>query len=151
MAYFLKQADQADIPHFISLGQQMHAEGAFHFLPFDDAMAAQTARRYIEDDRSCAYLVMEEGRPIAMHLASLTTYFFSPATLAAGLVTYVVPEKRGGRAAILMMRAFIAWSKQHGAQEAYIGVSVGISSERADRFFKHLGFRHVGGNYKLRF
>ena len=36
------------------------------------------------------------------------------------------------------------------ADEAYIGVSVGVSLQSTDKFFRHFGFAHVGGNYKLR-
>ena len=150
MSYVLKQADERDIPHFITLGQHMHHESVYQFLPFDKDIAEQTAQRYVTDERSCAYLIMDNDQPLAMHLASLTTYFFSPALLAAGLVTYVRPEKRGSRAALLLMRGFITWAKHHQADEVYMGVSAGISIERADQFFKHFGFTFVGGNYKLR-
>ena len=146
----LKIAEAGDEAHFVALGRVMHATSIYEFLPFDEDIAWRTATDYIGKDGCCALLVMSGDEAVGMHLASLTSYFFSPAILAASLVTFVRPDKRGGRAALLLMRAYLDWAKTHHADEAYIGVSIGVENDKSHRFFTHLGFTHVGGNYKMR-
>ncbi len=145
----LAKASSADVGHFVSLGKEMHQEGAFGFLPFNEKKCREGALNHIRDRNSCAFLVFSNAECIGMHLGSLTQYFFCDALLAAGLVTYVRPQFRGGRAALLLIRTFIDWGKERHAAEVYIGVSLGVNVSNSHKFFKHCGFRHVGGNYKL--
>ncbi len=146
----LKKASKEDTEHFISLGKEMHREGAFSFLPFNENRVRRGALHYIREESACAFLVFRDTECIGMHVGSLTHYFFSDALLASGLVTYVRPEFRGGRAAVLLVKEFIDWGKEKKAAEVYIGVSLGVNLEKSHKFFKHFGFNYVGGNYKLR-
>ncbi len=146
----LREASKSDAEHFVILGKEMHEEGAFSFLPFNENKARSLALNYIKDKNASAFLVFNDSECIGMHLGSMTSYFFSDALLAAGLVTYVRERFRGGRAALLLVRAFIDWGRQKKAKEIYIGVSLGVNLDSSHKFFEHLGFQHVGGNYKLR-
>ena len=147
----IKEASLVDVMHFVSLGRSMHREGVYSFVDYDEVIAMKTARDYIISPDCCAYLIFRGEEAIGMHMASLTTYFFSPAKLAASLVIYVKFDHRGSRAALMLMNAFLDWAKLKDADEMYIGVSAGIKLETGDRFFKHFGFEYVGGNYKKRF
>lgn len=128
----------------------MHQESAYSFLPFSAAQSEQTLRWHIDHEKALAHIICQGDNIIAFQLASLSDYIFSSATLASSLVIYVQQSARGSRAAILLMRAFIDWAMLHKADELYVGVSVDIKLDKADKFFKHLGFKYVGGNYKLR-
>ena len=147
---FLREASEDDVGHLIQLGREMHQESAFNFLLFDEKMVKNTAFDYIRKNNACVFLVFNDTKCIGMHVGSLTSYFFCDALLAAGLVTYVHPKYRGGRAALLLMRAFIDWSKNRDVAEVYIGVSVDINAKQSHKLFQHFGFHYVGGNYKLR-
>lgn len=146
----LREASKADAQHFVTLGKEMHQEGVYHFLPFNENKIHKVALDHIRGKNACAFLVFNDTDYIGMHLGSLTPYFFSDALLAAGLVTYVRPQFRGGRAAFLMIRKFIDWGKQKQAHEVYIGVSMGVNLDASHKFFQHFGFHYFGGNYKLR-
>lgn len=146
----LRDANDSDIDDIVVMGREMHQESVYSFLPFSETKCRQRAMDYIQDDNACAFITHSNSKECAgMHFGSLTSYFFGDALLASGLVTYVHPRYRGGRAAILLIREFIEWGKLKNAEEVYIGVSAGVNTELSHKLFKHLGFRHVGGNYKL--
>lgn len=146
----LREATKKDVEYFVTLGKEMHRESAFNFLPFNEKKLRKVAMRNIKDKNSCAFLVFNDAECIGAHIGFLTPYFFCDALLAADIATYVRPQFRGGRAAIMLVKAFINWGKEKKASEVYIGVSAGINLESSDKFFKHLGCNHVGGNYKFR-
>lgn len=59
-------------------------------------------------------------------------------------VLFVRPEKRGSRAAALLMAAFVAWSRKIGATEIIGGNDNETTSERTAAFLSRFGFRKVG-------
>lgn len=59
-------------------------------------------------------------------------------------VLYVKPEKRGTRAATLLMRELITWSDDLGANEIIGGVDNETNIDRTAKFLSHFGFKKVG-------
>lgn len=59
-------------------------------------------------------------------------------------VIFVRPEKRGSRAALLLLREFLAWSDRLGAVENTAGSDNEFQTERTARFLGKFGFRRVG-------
>ena len=55
----------------------------------------------------------------------------------------------GGKAAILLMRACIAWSRKMNCREVMVHATSGIDAARTDSFLRRTGFSTIGGNYAL--
>jgi GNAT superfamily N-acetyltransferase len=47
---------------------------------------------------------------------------------------FVAPEHRGGSAGPRLARAFIEWSKEHGAAVINMGITTGVHAERTGSF-----------------
>jgi len=136
----------------IKLGMAMQQEGDYNKVPFDIERAAQSTVSFIINNKNgfgvLAYT--DEGEPIGMIAGSITPYFFGKGTVASDFVWYVLPEHRGSRTAVKMLKMFVDWAREQGALELYMGVSTNVAPERTGDVLKRYGFEHVGGNYKVR-
>ncbi|MBC7952270.1 MAG: HlyD family type I secretion periplasmic adaptor subunit [Rhodospirillaceae bacterium] len=90
-----------------------------------------------------------DGKVVGMAIVALGEHFFSPALTATAQLIYVVPEARGGAAAVKLLRALRRWAAQAGAEDLHINVTTGIHPDRIDRFLRRMGFKQTGGNYVL--
>lgn len=68
--------------------------------------------------------------------------------MAWDLLTYVVPEHRGGLG-IRLIKAYIERAKLLDIDDIHIGVSTGLEPERTGKLYERLGFRHIGGGYAM--
>ena len=134
----------------LQLGTAMHAEGDYSSVPFDNELAAQYIfDRVIKDGSGFGVIAYDGDKPVGLIAGGVANFFFSPATYAYDHVWYVLPEYRGSRTALRLLKMFESWSKAQGCVSLCMGVSTGIASEKTGRMFERLGFRHVGGNYRM--
>ena len=59
-------------------------------------------------------------------------------------VIYVSPENRGTRAAVLLVKELVRWSKSIGAAKVDGGNDNSFNSDRTAAFLEHFGFKRVG-------
>lgn len=59
------------------------------------------------------------------------------------------PDKRGTRAAALLMKKLIEWSQAIGAREVLGGNDNDVHSEQTARFLSRFGFRQFGYAMRL--
>ena len=64
-------------------------------------------------------------------------------------VMFVRRGHRGSRAAVLLMKTFIAWSRRLGAREIIGGNDNEFNSERTAKFLEHFGFERVGFSLRM--
>ncbi|WP_252152443.1 GNAT family N-acetyltransferase [Acinetobacter terrae] len=57
---------------------------------------------------------------------------------------FVRPENRGSRTAYLLIKAFIEWAKEAGANWIQCGTATGLQTEKTVRFYEKMGFTHTG-------
>lgn len=96
----------------------------------------------------CAVFVAEEsGAVVGMIGMMSANYFFSDERYACDLAVYVIPERRGGRAGLALVRAAESWAKAQGVREICLGVSAGIDAERVGGFYRVLGYEKVSSGY----
>lgn len=139
-----------DIPALIDMGSRIHEEGAYAFLPFNREKVGALIASYIEEpDWRFGAVAEEDGALIGMMGGYVTDYFFCDELVACDVILFVERAFRGGSAAARLIEAFREWAAARGARELCLGVSTNINKELMDRFYKTLGFTHVGGLYKL--
>ena len=137
-----------DILH---LGLAMHKEGDYQSVPFDIEKTAQAIMDLIiKDENGFGVIAYDGDKPVGILAGGITQPFFSYSTYAFDYVWYIVPEHRGARTAIRMLKMFKEWATEKGCEDLWMGVSTNIQPEKTGKLFERLGFRHVGGNYKVK-
>ena len=148
---FIRPGKHDDIAQLIELGERMHRESAYAFLPFDHGKVTQFMTGYMDNPETHCGLVAEEGGVIVGMLAGyLTDYFFCDEKVACDMVLYVDRESRGSSAAMRLIYAFRDWARACGARELCLGVSTEINPETTGRFYEKMGLSRSGGLYKER-
>jgi len=134
----------------LTLGIAMQQEGAYSVIPFDIERAAQSIiHMVINNPNGFGLLAYDGDKPVGMIAGAMAPYFFGAGELASDYVWYIEPEYRGSRAAIRLLKEFKSWATDMGASELYMGVTTGVSAERTGQLLQRLGFKPVGGNYKV--
>ena len=57
---------------------------------------------------------------------------------------FVAPKHRGGTIAVRLIKNFESWAKAQGAQNVWLGQSVGQKQESTMKFFERLGYTCQG-------
>lgn len=147
----VRPATSADVDAIVALGERMHEESAYAFLPYEREKVRGVIQRFIDQPETEFGRVAESGgRVVAMFGGYLTRYFFCHETLACDMVLFVDPEFRGGTAAARLIRAFRDWARERGAREVALGTSTNVHPEATGRFYEKMGLDWVGGLYKQR-
>lgn len=144
----VRPATLADVPAMLALGEDMRRESVVPFPEIDHEMFGLVAAElFPRRDLFCALVAEEAGALAGMMTGLASHYLFSPEPVAQHDVLYVRPQFRGSRAARLLIRGFIDWAREMGAARVILAVHTGITPEKTGRFYRLLGFTHMGGLY----
>ena len=100
---------------------------------------------YLRDCESTFFFVEQDRQVVGFLQARIGEFDFTDGLYTVQKTLYVTPAKRGTRAAALLMKRFIAWSRDTiKALEAWGGVDNEFEIERTARFLEAFGFRKVG-------
>jgi len=133
------------------MGARMHAESAYSFLPYDCDKVRRLILSYLEDaETRCGLVLEEDGRPVGMLAGYMTDYFFCDEKVACDYLVFIDRRYRGGTGAARLIHGFRRWAEARGARELCLGISTGVDRVAIGRFYEKLGFRRVGGVFKLR-
>ena len=146
----------SEIEVMVSMAKQMHSEGEFATIPFDDAYFYYFVRSALEkfhDNEGTFIAVAEdtERHVVGGMIGAMSPYAFSPERYAVDLGIYVLPERRGASAAYRLINEFERWAKSNNAHEVKCGVSTGVNIEKAHEFYTKLGYNYLGGLYAKKF
>lgn len=134
----------------LQLAFAMQQESEFVTVPFDVEQTANSVMSLVINNPNgfgmLAYT--DEGKAIGMITGSITPYVFSRGSVASDFAWFVLPEHRGSRAAIKLLKAFKSWATEKGALQLYMGVTTNVSANRTGDLLQRFGFEHVGGNYR---
>jgi GNAT superfamily N-acetyltransferase len=133
------------------MGKLLHEESPrYARMRFDEEKVAALARGVICGERGGALVALRGETIIGMLFGYVAESWFGPDLVAGDFTFYVLPERRGGRAALLLIDAFERWAKAAGATECVLGVSTMINPERTARFFARSGFVPTGATLTKR-
>ena len=113
-------------------------------LKFNELRTRATIADYFVKASPSMWVAEDEGQVIGLLVADFAVYRAFDGLFTTQEVLYVKPEKRGSRAATMLMRTLIAWSDSLGAIEIMGGNDNEFNSERTAKFLSHFGFRKVG-------
>jgi len=138
----IRAAMLGDISKVVDLGEIMHGESVFSKYDFDKYYLHHYTKNAIENpDRFGVFVNDVDDEIIGMICGFITPHYFSPEVkVAHDFLTYVHPSKRGGTAAVRLVKRYEDWAKAVGAKEVKFGISAGIDNERAEKFYSGLGY-----------
>ena len=148
----IRPMQTGDINSVIRLAKEMHGEGAYKDISFDDEQFIATVAQCMKG--GFAWVGEVEGEVVSGFLANITPYIFSKEKIACDYGVFTNKEHRKTRLAFRMLEEYIKWAKKENAREIMIGASEGFEhtyAERLGKFLqKRLGFQAAGHWYKLR-
>lgn len=118
-------------------------------MEFDRHKAEMSFFRYLDTADPTIWVVERERNVIAFLMAAMYEYRAAKGFYTIQEVLFVDRDHRGSRAALLLMREFIAWSKRLGANEIIGGNDNNFNSDRTAKFLGHFGFEKVGYSMRL--
>lgn len=131
-----------DIPEIIArVTDAANESGWINQLTYDAQHIAEKLVAIIQNEN---YLSIGSHDVGAIMIASISDTWYSPSKQANEMVFYVHPEVRCGGRAKAMVKHYIQWAKDRGAERINIGVNLGIIPEKACYLCESLGFKHTG-------
>lgn len=133
----------ADLDGYVALARIGHAE-SWPYLPFAEHKVRAIFDRYMTTAHPTIFVVEHDGEIIAFLNCTISEFPSADGLYTTQEILFVRPDKRGTRAAALLLRQFIQWSDQLGALESTGGNDNALTSDRTRRFLKRFGFQEVG-------
>jgi hypothetical protein len=92
------------------------------------------------------WIAYEKEQPIGFLVAHASPMLWTSRLHAYQDIWYVLPNHRNGRASILLLKAFEAWSKHIGAIRSTLTVALHNTDdvERVSKLFDRLGYLKAG-------
>lgn len=146
---FVRLALERDFDEIVEMGR-INAELTKQRDVFSERRAREVCQAYLDTADPTIFVVEENRRLVGFMLAGVCSYDHRDGFFTTQRVLFVRPERRGSRAAVLLMRHLVEWSRQIGAAEVCGGNDNEFNSERTARFLEHFGFQRVGYALTLR-
>jgi GNAT superfamily N-acetyltransferase len=138
----IRPATEADLPRLIELGEAMHAESRFRDVAFNREKVERLLGNLMLG-AGCVMVAERDGEIIGGFAGGLTAYYFSDDLMATDLALFVSSDRRGGIAAVALVRSFIEWAHERGAREVLLGTNFGNDSP-ANELYARIGLKQVG-------
>jgi L-amino acid N-acyltransferase YncA len=140
---FVRLALEGERDKVVELCRQAVAESVRGIEP-DVAIIGETFDTYLASADPTFFVVDQHHEPIAFLMATISSYPFAAGIYTTQQVMFVRPDKRGTRAAALLLKELIAWSLRLGAKEITGGNNNGLYTERTARLLEKHGFERTG-------
>ena len=141
--------EYADIPETVELARKFVEESAFSRFQFShEKMAANLAMSVTHPDRAFCHVVEHDGKLVGALVGYISEFFFGPDLIASDSGWFILPEYRGSRSAVRLLKNFEKWGKANGAKEIAMGISTDVMPEKTGALLQKLGYVPVGGNFK---
>lgn len=111
---------------------------------FSEEVARATYAQYLATANPTIFVVESAGQVVGVLMASISEYWFASGHFASQELLFVKPERRGSRAAALLLSHLVAWSKSLEAREITGGADNGLHNDIATRTIERFGFQRVG-------
>jgi GNAT superfamily N-acetyltransferase len=145
----IREAKPEDIDAIYKLGRECHDLAATKFR-IDAVQARKTVAMFVNSPRYFAYIKEVDGEILGALLGFVERVWFSMDKEASDLFFYVRSDPRSIGAGKILLKRFIRWGYEHGANGISMAVSFG-GSKAVDtgKIYRKLGFATVGGVFLL--
>lgn len=141
--------DFNDIVDIVSMGTRMHKESIYQNISWNSTKVLDLAARVASSPMGLLLIAYDDsdGTPVGFFGAMINEHWASDDLVAHDFALYVVPENRGSRLGLNMIKMYNQWANANGAKIAMLGASTGIDGDRVSKLFEHVGFNNIGGLY----
>ena len=131
-----------DLPVVMALAALMHFESPrFSQYYFEHDKVKQLLRTAIDNQQDyCALVCTTNDVVVGGFLGTAYSQWFSEDRVAADLALFVQQDKRGGIAAMRLIKAYEAWARDIGVMTISLGVSTGVHHDRTLALYETMGF-----------
>lgn len=112
--------------------------------PYNRDILRKTFAAYLERATPSIFFVEHQRKVVGFMAACICAFDYRDGLYTTQRVIYVLPENRGTRAAVLLVKELIRWSKSLGAVKIDGGNDNSFKSDRTANFLEHFGFENVG-------
>lgn len=120
----------------------MVAEAEFcHAIP-----DKQKILQLYQNPNAFAFLDIKDDEIIGFISGIVGEYFFSKRKKISDLGFYVLPEYRGSKTALKLLKEYESWAKLCGVDDIHLGQTTAIDIEKTQNFYNRLGYKTVGFN-----
>lgn len=138
-----------DVLNMIILGEKMWQESSYSHLDYDHEVLVDMSEIWIADPEwHYASVAEKDGYIFGMYVGSITQYYFGKDLVAVDQLLFIDPSKRGGIAAMRLIKDFEQWARSRGAKEVRPAVSTGVNIDQTKKLYESLGFETVGYTFK---
>lgn len=132
----------------LEVAEQIHRTSVYADMPFDRNKLIQqlAVAGTVDNPERFFRLAVRDNQVLGGFYGVVMRVFFSSGLVAKDLGWWVREEARGGRAALLLLRAFEDWARERGAVKIGLGQTGVHDIERTTRLFEHCGYTVVGYN-----
>lgn len=151
--YKVKQAKILDISELLEIAVQFWQESdTYSQRPINlDKVKTQLQTLILYPSQGCVLIVKDEDNNIlGGFMGGIQEEWQSDSLMAFDYCLFVKPEKRGSKAAYMLIKAFIEWAKEQGADWIQCGTATRINTERTVSFYKKMGFDHTGSFLEMK-
>ena len=113
-------------------------------LTFNEQRCRETFRSYIRHASPTIWVAEDKSGTAGMLVADFYLHRAANGLFVSQEVLFVKPERRGGRAAAMLMKTLIDWGREIGANEIVGGNDNEFNSEQTAKFLRRFGFEQVG-------
>lgn len=140
----IRPANYEDIPALVDLGAVMHQESRYRVLPYAPNKVFGLLANMIEKDTGLLIVAERNGEIIGGFMGLVVEHWFSNSLIATDFALFIHPDHRGGMTAARLLKRFVAWSRERGAELITAGITTGVNADASTRLYQSIGFEPVG-------
>ena len=99
-----------------------------------------------KNPNAVGFIAIENDKIIGFISGLFSEYFFSNRKQVSDLGFFVLPEFRGSRAALKLVKSLENWAKEMGADDLHLGQTTAVEMDKTRQFYERLGYKTVGFN-----
>ena len=130
------------LEEFLNIVTKMVTEAEFSYARLEKHKILQLYK----NPNAIAFLAIDNDKIVGFMAAMVHEYFFSNRKRVSDLGLYVLPEYRGSRAALKLVKSLETWAKQTGADDLHLGQTTAVDIDKTRQFYERLGYKTVGFN-----
>jgi GNAT superfamily N-acetyltransferase len=138
----IEKLSENRLDEFFEIVSKMVAESEFSYAKPEK----QKILQLFKNPNAVAFLALENNQIIGFISGIVHEYFFSNRKRVSDLGFFVLPEYRGSRVALKLVKLLESWAIEKKAEELHLGQTTGLDIDKTKKFYERLGFKTVGFN-----
>tara|TARA_R100001079_G_C4451142_1_gene153789 strand:- start:5277 stop:5723 length:447 start_codon:yes stop_codon:yes gene_type:complete len=146
----IRYIQEKDVDAVLNLGKELHEESPiFNTYKWDEERTRQFIYSIIFDENQCGVLAFNKKLDIVgMIFGYVDQHYFSKDISLQEHFIYVKKESRGGKTVFKMINEWVKWGIEKGAKDVWVYCNTGIDYDKANNFFRGIGFKEVGTQFR---